>query len=70
MPLIRPSRDEDVAALAKIYEQHVLFGAGTFETETPSVNVISARLAGVLAKGLPCLVLEENGVIAGFAYGI
>ena len=70
MPLIRLSRDENVPVLAAIYWHHVLFGAGTFETKTPSVNVIGAGLAGVLAKGLPCLVLEENGVIAGFAYGI
>lgn len=68
MPLIRPSRDEDVPAIAAIYEHHVLFGTGTFETEAPSFNEMSARRTGVLAKGLPCLVLEENGVIAGFAY--
>ena len=68
MPLIRPSRDEDVPAVAAIYEHHVLFGTGTFETEAPSLNEMRARRADVLAKGLPCLVLEENGVIAGFAY--
>ena len=68
MPLIRPSRDEDVPAFAKIYEQHVLFGTGTFVTEAPSVNEMRARRADVLAKGSPCPVLNENGVIAGFAY--
>ena len=33
MYTIRPSRDEDVAAIAAIYAHHVLHGTGTFETE-------------------------------------
>lgn len=68
MAVMRPSRDEDVPALAAIYAHHVLFGTGTFETEAPSVLEMSVRRADVLAKGLPYLVLEEYGVIAGFAY--
>ena len=31
MPLIRPSRDEDLAAITSIYEHHVLHGTATFE---------------------------------------
>ena len=33
MPLIRPSRDEDLAAITAIYAHHVLHGTGTFETD-------------------------------------
>ena len=69
MPLIRPSRDEDLPAIAAIYAHHVLHGTGTFETEAPSASDMAARRADVLAKGLPYLVAEQDGVIAGFAYG-
>jgi L-amino acid N-acyltransferase YncA len=69
MPLIRPSRDEDLPALSAIYGHHVLHSTGTFETEPPSVADMTARRADVLSKGLPYLVAEEDGRIAGFAYG-
>ena len=69
MPLIRSSRDEDLPALTAIYGHHVLHSTGTFETEPPSVADMTARRADVLSKGLPYLVAEEDGRIAGFAYG-
>ncbi len=69
MPLIRPSRDEDLPAITAIYAHHVLHSTGTFETEPPSVADMTARRADVLSKGLPYLVAEEDGRIAGFAYG-
>jgi L-amino acid N-acyltransferase YncA len=69
MPLIRPSRDEDIPAITAIYGHHVLHGTGTFETEPPSVADMTARRADVLSKGLPYLVAEQDGKIAGFAYG-
>ena len=65
---IRPSRDEDVAALTAIYAHHVLNGTGTFETEPPSAADMAARRADVLGKNLPYLVAEENGEVLGFAY--
>lgn len=68
MPIIRPSRNEDVPALAAIYAHHVLTGTGTFETDPPSVEEMGHRRADVLAKGLPYLVAEMDGQIAGFAY--
>ncbi len=69
MSLIRPSRDEDLPAITAIYAHHVLTGTGTFETEPPSVSDMTARRADVLGKGLPYLVAEQDGEIAGFAYG-
>lgn len=69
MPLIRPSRDEDVPAITAIYAHHVLHGTGTFETEPPSIADMRTRRADVLSKGLPYLVAEQDGEIAGFAYG-
>lgn len=69
MPLIRPSRDEDLDAITRIYGHHVLNGTGTFETTPPTVADMAARRADVLGKGLPWLVVEEAGQVLGFAYG-
>lgn len=68
MPLIRPSRDEDVAAITAIYCHHVLHGTGTFETDPPNEADMAARRADVLGKGLPYLVVEAQGRVVGFAY--
>ncbi|MFN3828868.1 MAG: GNAT family N-acetyltransferase [Tepidimonas ignava] len=68
-PLIRPSRDDDVPAIAALYGHHVLNGTGTFETEPPSVAEMAARRADVLGKGLPWLVAQWDGRVVGFAYG-
>ena len=69
MPLIRPSSDADLPAITAIYAHHVLHGTGSFETEPPSLADMTTRRADVLSKGLPYLVVEQDGKIAGFAYG-
>ena len=68
MPLIRASRDEDVAPITAIYTHHVLHGTSTFEIDPPTALDMTARRADVLAKGLPYLVAEEAGQVLGFAY--
>ena len=68
MRLIRPSRDEDMAAITAIYAHHVRTGTGTFEIDPPSQAEMAARRADVLAKGLPYLVAEADGQVLGFAY--
>jgi len=68
MTTIRPSREDDIPAIAAIYAHHVLHGTGTFETEPPSPTEMAARRADVLGKGLPYLVAERNGELLGFAY--
>ena len=68
MPLIRPSTDADIAAITGIYRHHVLHGTGTFEIDPPTEVDMQARRADVLSKGLPYLVLEDAGEVAGFAY--
>ena len=60
MTTIRPSRDEDVAAITAIYAHHVLHGTGTFETEPPTAADMAARRADVLSKNLPYLVAERT----------
>jgi phosphinothricin acetyltransferase len=68
MSTIRPSRDQDLPAIAAIYAHHVLHGTGTFETVPPTEGEMAARRADVLARGLPWLVAEDAGRVLGFAY--
>ncbi|MEA3393221.1 MAG: N-acetyltransferase family protein [Pseudomonadota bacterium] len=68
MPIIRPSRDEDIVAITSIYAHHVLHGTGTFELDPPSPADMQARRAEVLARGLPWLVAEDQGQVLGYAY--
>jgi L-amino acid N-acyltransferase YncA len=68
MPTIRPSREDDVPAITAIYAHHVQHGTGTFEIDPPSPSDMAARRAEVLARGLPWLVLEEEGQVLGYAY--
>jgi len=68
MPIIRPSTDADVPAFTTIYTHHVLHGTGTFEIEPPSQADMANRRAEVLSKGLPYLVMEDQGRVLGFAY--
>ena len=67
MPMIRPSRDDDVDAIAAIYRHHVLHGTGTFEIDPPSEQDMRGRRSEVLARGLPWLVADDAGEITGFA---
>lgn len=69
MTLIRPSCDEDLDAITRIYAHHVLHGTGTFETTPPTRDEMAGRRADVLGKGLPWLVIEVDGQVMGYAYG-
>jgi phosphinothricin acetyltransferase len=76
--LIRPSRDDDVAAITAIYGHHVLNGIASFEEAAPSEAEMARRRAELLARGFPYFVAEHaaehanggaNGTrIAGYAY--
>ncbi|MEO5844521.1 MAG: N-acetyltransferase family protein [Caldimonas sp.] len=66
--LIRPSSADDVPAVTAIYGWHVRHGTGTFEIDAPSLDDMAGRREDVLAKGLPYLVLEEQGAVCGYAY--
>lgn len=68
MPIIRPSTDGDIPAITAIYQHHVLHGTGTFEVDPPSESDMAGRRADVLARGLPWLVAQVQGQVAGFAY--
>lgn len=65
---IRHARDEDMDAVQGIYAHYVLHGVASFEEEPPPLAEMMRRRAGVLACGLPYLVAELDGRIAGFSY--
>jgi L-amino acid N-acyltransferase YncA len=67
-PRIRDATEADVAAIHAIYAHHVLTGVASFEDVPPSVDDMRARRAAVLAHGLPYLVAELDGRVAGYAY--
>ncbi|HVT38715.1 MAG TPA: GNAT family N-acetyltransferase [Gemmatimonadaceae bacterium] len=66
--LIRDSRDDDLGAITAIYAHYVPTSAATFETEPPDLAEMTRRRAAVLAAGLPYLIAEVNGAVAGYAY--
>jgi L-amino acid N-acyltransferase YncA len=67
-PVIRPSRDDDVAAIAAIYGYHVLHGVASFEEVPPTVDEIARRRGDIVARGLPYLVAERDRRIVGYCY--
>lgn len=67
-PSIRPATLADAASVQAIYAHHVAHGTGTFEEVAPTHDEMAARIAAVLDRGLPYLVAEVDGAVAGFAY--
>jgi L-amino acid N-acyltransferase YncA len=67
-PIIRDATDADAPAIQAIYSHHVLTSVASFEETPPSVDDMRARRASVLQHGLPYLVAELDGRVAGYAY--
>ena len=65
---VRDARPDDLAAITTIYAESVANGRGTFELEAPDDVEMASRLAAVEALGLPRLVVEIDGAVAGYAY--
>ena len=66
--MIRDAADADAAACAAIYAPYVRDTAISFEKDPPSVEEMAARIAA--AQRLHAwLVLEDDGDVAGYAYG-
>jgi phosphinothricin acetyltransferase len=65
---IRMAAAVDAAAVARIYNHYVAASCATFETEAVSAQDMAARIAGVVAAGLPWLVAETPDGLAGYAY--
>lgn len=68
MHSIRPAETRDIGAITSIYSHHVLNSAATFEVDPPDQVEMEERFQGVTSAGLPYLVAEVEGRVAGFAY--
>jgi L-amino acid N-acyltransferase YncA len=66
--IIRPSRDEDVPAIAAIYGHHVQHGVASFEEVPPPPDEIAHRRGVIAADNLPYLVAEHEGKVVGYCY--
>lgn len=66
--VIRDAGEPDFAAIQAIYGHHVLHGFGSFEQTPPDSAEMIGRWRAVRAAGLPYLVAETDGEVAGFAY--
>ncbi|CAN7208135.1 GNAT family N-acetyltransferase [Bosea sp. LjRoot9] len=66
--LVRDAVEADMAAVQAIYAHHVLHGLASFEETPPGIDELLARRAAVLELGLPYLVAELDGKVAGYCY--
>lgn len=66
--IIRDATHDDIEAVQRIYAHHVLHGTGSFEEEPPPVATMIERFELVKARGLPWLVAEIDGDVAGCSY--
>ena len=67
-PLLRDCRAGDLAAVHVIYAREVLEGTASFELEPPDLAELTARWRAIRSAGLPYVVAEQDGRIAGYAY--
>ena len=58
---------QDAPRILAVYAPYVERTAVTFETDVPDLAEFTARVAGI-AKDFPYLLLEIDGVLAGYAY--
>jgi phosphinothricin acetyltransferase len=65
---VRPARAADLPALQAIYAHHVMHGLASFEEVPPALEEITRRHAEVTERGLPWLVAEVGGSVAGYGY--
>jgi phosphinothricin acetyltransferase len=67
-PLLRDSAEADLPAIQAIYAHHVRHGSASFELEPPDLAEMTARRRALLDRGLPYLVADAGGWVAGYAY--
>ena len=65
---MRPATPQDIPAIHPIYAHHVLTGLASFEERAPSADELRRRYDDVMRGGLPYLVAEFGGRVAGYAY--
>ncbi len=65
---LRPSTEDDLPVITRIYGHHVLHSAATFELDPPPPGEMAKRRATILELGMPYLVAEHQQAVVGYAY--
>jgi phosphinothricin acetyltransferase len=68
MANVREAALGDLEPITVIYAHHVLHGTATFDETEPTVEEMERKYHKVAAQGLPWLVAEADGAVAGYAY--
>ncbi len=65
---MKTASPEDLPGIGEIYAHYVEHSVATFELSPPDEREWAGRMADVLDAGLPFLVAEHDGRVAGYAY--
>jgi phosphinothricin acetyltransferase len=65
---VRDATAADMAGVQAIYAHNVLHGRASFEETPPTLDEMLERRRSVLAMGIPYLVADVAGEIAGYSY--
>lgn|SRR6185312_1010129 len=66
--VVRDAMPADLPIIQSIYAHHVLHGLASFEEVPPDAAEIERRYQEIVARGLPYVVAECDGRVAGYAY--
>lgn len=62
------AEEKHIPAIRDIYAHHVTYGTASFETESPDINEMVARLKKVRNQGLPWFVALQDEKVIGYCY--
>ena len=65
---LRPAAPADLPAIHAIYAHHVLHGLASFEEQPPPLEELQRRHDDCIGRGLPWLVADLAGSVAGYGY--
>ncbi|GAA4230156.1 phosphinothricin acetyltransferase [Streptosporangium album] len=66
--VIRPAASGDLEAVAAVYAHYVTETVVTFDEVAPTMSDWERKLADLTERGLPFLVADVDGEVAGYAY--
>ena len=64
--IVRDAVEADIEAVARIYGHAVETGSGTFEYDPPPLTEMQTRWRSVVGYGLPYIIAEIDGEVAGY----
>jgi len=67
--IVRAVAAVDVEAITRIYNHYVAESVATFDEEPLALDGMARRIDEVHATDFPWLVADQDGAVAGFAYG-